>query len=347
MVGRCDDRMMDKQDEYERPYGYVFAVADSPHCCWDFDHGRRTLEFLDGIDPDHFGTVASLLSDQLETDDAMAASIALRVSYHQGLETLMSLLGAAAQAPSAVPAWIATCKTEDLNEVTARLRDGRPLLTQSGRQRVSFVDLSEDVHRSVWIDEEGESSTAELFARFWGRLSTEFLDETARAEYNALKHGNRVVAGGFTLAMGTEEVPGVPAPPEAMRSMGGSRFGSTFFVSERVGSSRLHIRTRRTSINWSPQALVQRLVLVSMSITNVVGALRCSLGIDSTTVRFVRPYPLSAFDDVWSSDPGPKSMGLDTVIRIDPSDELSKDQLLSVLEGRDDGSNDRDPGGQR
>ena len=327
---------MDQTDvpEYEGPLGYVFAVAERPNCCWDSDHGRRTLEFLEGVDPDHFGTVASFLASHLEAEDAMAASIALRVSYHQGVETLMSLLGAAAQAPSAVPAWIAMCKTDDLKEVVVSLRDGCPMLTQAGRQQVSFLDLSEFVHGSVWPHEEGTASTAALFARFWARLSTELLDDTARAEYNALKHGNRVVAGGFTLAMGTEELPGVPAPPEAMRSMGGSRFGSSFFVSERVGSSRLHLRTRRTSINWSPEALAQRLVLVSMSITNVVGALRCALGVDPATVRFVRPDPLSAFEDVWKSEPGPSSVAIDTVIHIDPSDELSKDQLLEILEQR-------------
>lgn len=335
---RDDQWVEGDEDEYEGPTGYVFAVGDRPYCCWAFDHEARTSEFLDGVDTDYFGTIASLFADRLDSDDQLPVSVALRVSYHQGFETLMSLLAATAQAPHAIPAWIAACKTDDLIDIAGRLRDGRPMLTQAGRRSVSFLDLSEEVHRFVWTDESGDDSTKAHFGRFWRRLSGEFLDGTARAEYNALKHGTRVIPGGFTLALGVEESPGVPAPPEAMRSMGGSQFGSTFFVAERVGTSKLHIRTRRKSVNWSPLALAQRLVLVSMSITNVVGALRCELGTDPASVRFVRPDPRSTFEDVWIHQPGVSSIGLDSVIRIDPGDELTKEELLTTLVQRSSGS---------
>lgn len=325
---------MEVHETYEGPVGYVFAVADRPYCCWDYDHEARTFEFLDGLDTEYFQTVASLLAEHLESDDGLSASVALRVSYHQGLETLMSLLAASAQAPSAIPAWIASCKTDDLKDVVGRLRDGRSMLTQTGRVSVTFSDLAERTLRFAWTDERGEASTAALFARLWERLSSDFLDVRARAEYNALKHGNRVSAGGFTLALGIEDTPGIPAPAEAMRSMGESRFGSTFFVAERAGTSRSHIRTRRTSLNWTPILLARRLVLVSMSLKNVMGALRCELGVDPASVNFVRPDPRSAFDDVWTGGPSVTSMAMDNVIRIDPSDELSKDELLELLERR-------------
>jgi len=119
--------------------------------------------------------------------------------------------------------------------------------------------------------------------------------------------------------------------------MGGSRFGSTFFVSERVGTSKHHIRTRRTSINWSPEALALRLSLVSMSIANVIGALRCGLGADPNVVEFVRPDPLDAFDQVWQTQPSSKSYAMDSIIRIDESDEsdeMPKAELLDILEKR-------------
>lgn len=323
---------MAREADPRGPVGYVFAVADRPYCCWDFDHSARTLEFLDGLDPDYFGTLAALFAGQLDAEDEMAVSIALRVSYHQGLEALMSLLGAVAQAPLAVPAWIATCSTGDLRTVAGSLRDGRPLLGHRGGYGVSFMDLSENVHRFAWTEETGDDTTAARFGLFWRRLASEFLDETAQAEYNALKHGNRVVAGGFNLSVGTEETPGVPAPPEAMRSMGGSEFGSTFFVAERVGTAKEHIRTRRTSVNWSPRALAERLFLMSMSISNIVGALRCDLGVDATSVRFERPSPLTAFDDVWMSEPGVRSTGIDAVIKIDSGAQRSREELIEMLE---------------
>jgi hypothetical protein len=311
----------------------VFAVADRPYCCWGFDHKTRSLEFLDGLDSGYFGTLASLCADRLTSEDGLAVSVMLRVGYHQGVETLMSLLGAALQAPWTIPAWIANCSTRDLKGVVVALRDGRPVFTRRGRQRVSFRQLADRVHRYAWTDETGDDSTAAEFGRFWHRLSGEFIDETARAEYNALKHGSRVRAGGFTLAVGMEETPGVPAPEEAMRSMGGSRFGSSFFVSERVGTSKEHIRTRRISVNWSPEALAQRLSLISMSIANVVSALRCELGVDPTSVAFARPVPLTAFDEVWKHEPSISSISMDAVVRIDGEDERSRDELIEILEG--------------
>lgn len=313
-------------------------MADSIYCCWDFDHRTRTLEYLQGIDPDYFSTVATLLARQLESEDAIASSVALRVLYHQGVETLMSLLGAAAQGSTVVPAWIAKCSTEDLKIVAARLQSGHPLLTEVGTQRVTFDDLSRYLHRFAWVDELGVDSTAARFGRLWHRLAGELLDDTARAEYNALKHGSRVLPGGFSISIGLEEVPGTPAPPEQMRSIGGSKFGSTFFVAEPVGTTKWHVRTRRTSVNWLPEPLAQRLALISISIANIVGALRCDLGTDPTTVSFVRPTPPDSFDEVWKRSPGVTSTSMDSSIGIEPADELSRDELRDLLEGgTDDG----------
>jgi len=322
-------------EHHGTPSGYVFAVAGRPYCCWDYDHVERGLEFLDGFDTEYFEMVAGLCLQDFEApDDQLRASVLLRTTYHQAVETLLSLLGAALQAPLAIPAWFTLCSTGDLTSLAASLRDGRSVLTWSGAQRVSFHELSERVHGMAWPDEDGEDSTAARFGKFWRGLSGELLDESARAEYNALKHGNRVRPGGFTLAIGLEETPGVAAPPEAMRSLGGSQFGSTFFTSERVGSSKEHIRAHRRSVNWSPEVLAKRLVLISMSLKNVVGSLRCALGIDPSTVEFVRPVPLDVFEEVWMLGPSVRSSSIDVVIRIDPADELSRDQLLDLLEGR-------------
>lgn len=92
---RRDDRWVEGDDEeYEGPLDYVFGVGDRPYCYWAFDHEARTSEFLDGVDTDYFGTIASVFADRLESDDRLPVSVALCVSYHQGLETLMSLLAA-------------------------------------------------------------------------------------------------------------------------------------------------------------------------------------------------------------------------------------------------------------
>ncbi len=316
------------------PIPYVFAVAERPFCCWEHDLLARNLEFLRGIDPDHFDSVAGLLFAHLDGDAAMSASIALRSLYHQTVEALLSLLGAAAQAPEAVQAWIAKCSTHDLEEVVRALLDGKPLLTQSGRRAVDFDQLSLVVHQAAWPDDGEGAPTAAHFSRLWQRFAREFLDETARAEYNAIKHGNRVIPGGFDLALGVEESVGVPARPESMVSMGGSRFGSTFFQPEKVRDSKLHLRTRRVSVNWSPKSMGQRIVLASLSISNVIAGLQVFLGVDPRSLVFRRPASASAFDEAWSEAIGPRMTGIDTVVRIEAVDELGRSDLLAELEGR-------------
>jgi hypothetical protein len=115
---------MNDEAQTPGPEGRPFAVADSIYCAWDYDHAARTLEFLDGIDTDHFATIARMLGERLDSDDGTAVSVVLRVLYHQGIETLMSLLGAAAQAPLVLPVWIAKARAEDLQEVVRRLLVG-------------------------------------------------------------------------------------------------------------------------------------------------------------------------------------------------------------------------------
>lgn len=329
-----DDDPTGMDNEYAGPSGYVFAVADKPLCCWEYDHRKRTLEFLEGLDPNYFATMALLLGGQLDSDDRLAVSVALRLHYVQAIEALLTLLGATVQAPEAVPAWVASCNTENLDEVARRLKDGAALLTQVGRQRVSFIDASRHVHRYAWTTETGDDSTAARFGRFWRRLATDFLNELVRAEYNALKRGHRVAAGGFSLALGVEEERGVPAPVEAMRSIGSSTYGTTFFRTERVGTSKHHIRARRTSVNWSAIAVANRLLLISMSVSNVVAALRCALGVDPTTVQFQRPERSEVFDEVWDERVGVRHSNMDTVLTIATSDEVSPNKLLDDLEGR-------------
>ena len=316
------------------PLGYAFAVADTAYCCWEYDHRSRTLEFLDGLDPDYFGTMAALLGAELDGDHSLAASVTIRMLYVQGIEALLALLAATVQAPEAVAAWIASSTTQDLDAVSRMLVHGQPILTQYGSQRLSLTDLSIHLHRFAWPDETGDEATGARFGRLWRRLASEFLDDVVRAENNALKHGHRVTAGGFSLLIGIEEVPGVPAPASAMRSVGASKHGTTFFRAERVGASKHHIRARRSSVNWSAVAVTNRLLLISMSIRNVVSALRCELGMDPATVLFHRPEDPDIFDDVWHEAVGIRHSNLDSVVRIGVGDEVSREDLLKELERR-------------
>ena len=214
----------------------------------------------------------------------------------------------------------------------------QPAAPQVGRRFVSLDDLAQDVLRIVWVDEVGSDSTRARFTRLWRRLAGELLDETARAEYNSTKHGLRVNPGAIYMAVGHEETPGVPAPPEAMRSMGGAHSGrrSSRSNDSARGKRSPQIRARSVSVNWSAQGLCGRLALISMSITNIVGALQCAMGADPASIKFVRPKRAEAFDDVWIPV-GVTSSRIDTIVRIDTTQERSRGELRAELEERASG----------
>jgi hypothetical protein len=202
-------------------------------------------------------------------------------------------------------------------------------------ERVTLEALAEQIFLYTgWHEADGDKSTATRFADTWRRLAGDLLDPVARAEYNSIKHGLRVAPGGFTLSMGVEDHPGVPAPADRMRSFGGSVFGSTFLRSERVGVSPQHIRIRRVSLNWSAEAMVQRLALISMSIANVVGSLQCVLGVEPATVRFLRPDRSELFEEAWRPVGETTMSSIDSTVRLDSEFECSKDELLAELNSR-------------
>ena len=117
--------------------------------------------------------------------------------------------------------------------------------------------------------------------------------------------------------------------------MGGSPYGSSFFEIERLGEGKRspHIRARSVSVNWSAQGLLGRLALISMSITNIVGALQCAMGAEPASIKFVRPERAEAFDDVWIPV-GVTSSRMDTIVRIDSAQERSGDEIRAELEER-------------
>lgn len=177
--------MTDGPDDDQMVHGYSFAVGDSVFCWWELDLAERNREFLRGLDTGFYRSMATMLQPHLDDADLqLSASIALRGAYHQGIESLMSLLGAMAQAPGAVPVWIGTCKTDQLKDVVERLRTGRRILTRHGLAQLTFAELAVRTHRYVWTDEP-RHETAHRFAMFWRRLASEITNDSDRAEYNA------------------------------------------------------------------------------------------------------------------------------------------------------------------
>jgi len=325
-------------------YRYPFAVGDNAYCVWEYDLPARNARFLAGLDVKYFEYLGSAHLLHFDGEREARAAVGLRAAYHHSLETLFSLLGALTQAPECVPAWLPKCSNEALRQVVSMLQRGDGILTQRGRQPVTFDSLAGAVHQYAWQTELPLRATAERFGLLWQRLADDFLDPYHIAEYNSIKHGFRVAAGGFGFSIGLEHEYGISPPDEEMETLGYSPFGTTFFAVEPVPTGshpkNRSFRVRRMSLNWRAEAMVQRLQLIQMSIGNVVGALRIMNGSAPDTIQFHRPEDPSAFETAWNWSVGVTSINMDTLIEDSDVAPTTTEELLRELEAR--GSTDAD-----
>jgi hypothetical protein len=279
---------------------YTFAVDERCYCVWDPELQDENSRFLARVDAAYFEYAALSHVSQLDVENRPKAALALRAAYHHGLETLFSLIAAAIQAPNAVVAWLPRCQNETLRDIVAKISRGDRLLTPSGRQFTTWDRVSSAVHRNAFAGDVPPGKTAELFARLWTRLAGDLTSDLVTAEYNSIKHGLRVTSGAFALAVGIEREPGAPASASEMDTIVSTEGGNSFLAVEPIQISRQkaspHLSLRRVRVNWSPETMAELLVLISMSISNVLSALRIANRTLPTEVKFLRPTEESAFD---------------------------------------------------
>ncbi len=74
--------------------------------------------------------------------------------------------------------------------------------------------------------------------------------------------------GRFALAVGIQEAPGIPAPPEAMKFIGGSRDASFFDVVKPLRhatrqASKINFKIEKVSVAWSLEKTLAELQPIS------------------------------------------------------------------------------------
>lgn len=308
----------------------IFAVGDEPYCLWEEDVAKRTHDFLDGLDPEFFSYV---LNAYMATDDEKRASVAIRLAWHHATETLFSLLGAFVQAPECPYAWISLCRTEELRKVVQRVGAGdTTLITKWVKPFSGWEDVASAVLHSFEPDTERHRRLVTGFGKAWAALAGDLQSEVVNQEYNAIKHGFRTRSGGFGLAAGRQMARGVTAPASAMKSLGKSKFGSTFYQVEKLkGKGGRHLRSRRTSLNWSLERDILLLELVQFSINNVVSALKVENGFPAEECEFQYPGDDEELLRPWKHTPGVTSMNIDSIVEPSALPNVTKDQLLEKL----------------
>lgn len=309
----------------------IFVVNEEPYCIWEVDIAERNSEFIDGIDVKYFDY---LLNVYLESEDEKRASIALRATLHHAMETMFSLLGAYIQAPNCTYAWIAKCSNSDLRKFVKNIGNYHNApYTRLNIEQVSWESVSKLIFQSYKPDSERNKQTTKLFASLWQRLTREFIDTNHVDEYNSIKHGFRIRSGGFSLAVGLEHEYGIAPPAKEMKMLGSSDHGSTFFKIEPVGTLKKNrsIRSKRTSINWKVEKVALLIQLISMSITNIVSALKIANGVKAGACKFLRPEEDADFEKPWSYSLGVTNCNMDFVINDSDVVATTRKELLKKL----------------
>lgn len=307
----------------------LYVVGKRPFCYWASDVSQQTLRFLESLDPSYFESIANVFLpsiDEPQTNEGLSlfrrlqrrfkllrftkfnqkecdpqhAALALRLTYSQSLETLFALIGAAVQAPRCAHAWMANYKPSELRNLLQNIQNCRSFPWQLKETRPSWNVVSDCIFMSLVLDDkEKEANVKKAYSQFWAHLASDFIKQDFTSEYNSIKHGLRIKSGGFSFAIGKEDVPGVPAPKDKMQLIGRSNYGSSFSILEKIGGNSLHHQTKNLSRNWSPVDIAWALHLVSMSISNVISALKILNGIPADQVKFVWPDNLDLLYEPW------------------------------------------------
>lgn len=304
--------------------GTPFVVDESPYVCWDWMLADKNLEFLRGIDARYFQYVVESNIEHLEGEDKHRAALSIRLAYSHAIETLFALLGALVQAPRCPLGWMLAYRHE-LPEVVRKISKGELILARAGARR-TWHTLSDDIHKLMVCDQETKAWIQHGFGDSWSRFATDFLNPPFVAEYNSMKHGLRVNLGGFTMLLGT---PGVPAPDDAMKVVGGSIFGTSFFEREKIGNSAVNFRPRRRHRNWNPESILKAVVVASMSINNVTSYLRILAGDPPNECAFRAPDAPEFFREPWATSVGVIDMSMDTTIAESDITPKSKAEVLA------------------
>ena len=282
-----------------------FCVIEKPYMIWAADVRADNERFLTRIDTDLYYRMAhniigapvadeepevGVSGEDGDDQDRKDVSSLSRLLWHHGMETLVMLLGAYIQAPSAVHAYFLKSKTEDAVQMAQLLvKEQCPRYNRIEGAPFSLTSLLNGIHRCAgWQHHE---TVVARFANALRNMLHDYVDEEHRWEYNSIKHGLRASHGRFALAIGKEEIPGIPAPPEAMQMIGLSRDASFFEVARPLTNatnqeSKINFMTAQVSVSWSLEKVLIELQLLSFLLHNTISALRIFGGAKAGSLTF-------------------------------------------------------------
>ncbi len=247
--------------------------------------------------------------------------------YSHALESFLAFLFAALQAPDCVIGWIHRYELAHLKSLVQKINAHERILSKIRAPVRSWRDISNTIMTFILKDKAKEKRIKAGFAEAWRRFADDFVHEPFVKEYNSIKHGLRVRGGGFILAIGVEERRGVPAPPDSMVSLGGSQFGSTFYMVEKF--DKYNFRLRRYSRNWQLEHFYFGTHLLAMSLQDVIAFLLVANGENPDVVDFVWPIDFNLFKAPWRNPPLVLETSIDNALTQEQISPCKDTDILS------------------
>ncbi|KUJ74703.1 hypothetical protein AVO42_04750 [Thiomicrospira sp. XS5] len=310
----------------------VFLVNEEPYCLWDIDLKTKNTSFIEGVDVEYFDYLVMLY---LESSDSKRASVAIKTLQHHAMETFFSLLGCFLQAPNCGYAWIAKCKNRELREMVKNINAGTLKLHPFFKvDKVSWNVIADLIFQELSIGSIESDKLKENFVRLWSNLSREFLDKNQIDEYNSIKHGFRVSAGGFMLSFGLEKEYGEAAPEEDMTTIGSSEHGLSFLKVESLGPTKGNrsLKVKQVALNWNLDKNAVIVQLVTLSIKNIVSRLKIVNGFDAQKCQFFCPEDESFFEKPWCSGVGVNNFEMSAVHDENNAEtRTTRKELLKII----------------
>jgi hypothetical protein len=268
---------MDRPQKWE---GEIFCVNKKPWLVVDPDLETRNLEFLNGIDAEYFKYCLEA-HGQAEDAKFQHAAIAMQATLHHALETLFSLIGVLVQAPYCGYAWIAKCQTSHLIDLIQGIsEEDKSIFTRLPDLEVSWSGIASTIGElcSLELHAKNPRRFAASHGECLSRLAKEMTDENNRCEYNSIKHGFRVRAGGFKAWMSMDQ--NAAYSPfdelEGCSMITESDFGVSYFklVPLSTASKERGLKPLRVIANWNPTRTMLLIQLAYAFIVNTTNALK-------------------------------------------------------------------------
>lgn len=216
--------------------GTQIVIDEKPFCVWELDQNRRNHNFIKNFDPYYFRYIAnmhnSVFKSDEESENHQYSALSIRLTYSHALETFFAFLFASLQAPDCLSGWLKKYSPKDLENLIQKVSHRKNILTKIKLESISWVSIAKCIFQNVVLKNSEQSDKyKKKFGLLWKFFSKDFTNDKIREEYNSLKHGFRITPGGFGIAIGLQDAPDKPAPPERMQTVGYSKFGSLSFES--------------------------------------------------------------------------------------------------------------------